>query len=119
MAAHNELGLLGEQMAIDYLLKKGFKIREQNWRFQKAEVDIIAQKGSLLAIIEVKTRSTRFFGDPQEFIKEQKIKLLTMAIDHYVTFENLDVEVRFDVIGIVKNHSETSIIHLEDAFFHF
>ena len=84
MAAHNELGLLGEQMAVEFLIQKGFTIREQNWRFQKAEVDIIAQKGALLAVIEVKTRSTRFFGDPQEFIKEQKIKLLTKAVDHYV-----------------------------------
>ena len=119
MAAHNELGLLGEKMAIEFLINKGFKIREQNWRFQKAEVDIIAQKGSLLAVVEVKTRSTRFFGDPQEFIKEQKIKLLTKAIDHYVYTLDLDVEVRFDVIGIVKNRLETSIIHLEDAFYHF
>ncbi len=119
MAAHNELGLLGEQMAIDHLIKKGFIIRERNWRFQKAEVDIIAQKGSLLAIVEVKTRSKRFFGDPQEFIKEQKIKLLTKAVDHYVVVQDLNVEVRFDVIGIVKNHRESSIIHLEDAFYHF
>ena len=119
MAAHNELGLLGEQLAIDFLIEKGYEIRERNWRFQKAEVDIIAQRGPLLAIVEVKTRSTRFFGDPQEFIKEQKIKLLTKAVDHYVVAQDLDVEVRFDVIGIVKNHLETSIIHLEDAFYHF
>ena len=119
MAAHNELGLFGEQMAVEFLIQKGFTIREQNWRFQKAEVDIIAQKGSLLAVIEVKTRSTRFFGDPQQFIKEQKLKLLTKAVDHYVCALDLDVEVRFDVIGIVKNSMETSIIHLEDAFYHF
>ena len=119
MAAHNELGLLGEQMAVEFLIKKGFKIREQNWRFQKAEVDIIAQKESLLVIIEVKTRSTRFFGDPQEFVKQQKIKLLIKAIDHYVVLHDLDVEVRFDVIGIVINQVESSITHLEDAFYHF
>jgi len=119
MAAHNELGHLGEQLAMDFLTKKGFTIRERNWRFQKAEVDIIAQKGLLLVIVEVKTRSTRFFGEPQEFIQEQKIKLLTKAVDHYVCIQDLDVEVRFDVIGIVKNHKETSIIHLEDAFYHF
>ena len=119
MAAHNELGLLGEQLAIDLLKEKGFIIKEHNWRFQKAEVDIIAQKDLLLVIVEVKTRSTRFFGDPQEFIKPAKIKLLTKAIDHYVREENLDVEVRFDVIGIVKNEKQTTISHLEDAFYHF
>lgn len=119
MAAHNELGLLGEQMAVEFLIKKGYTIREQNWRFQKAEVDIIAQKESLLAIIEVKTRSTRFFGDPQEFVKQQKIKLLIKAVNQYVVLQNLDVDVRFDIIGIVKNQTESSITHLEDAFYHF
>ena len=81
MAAHNELGKAGEQLAFDYLISKGYQIKERNWRYQKAEVDIIAQKGGVLAIVEVKTRSTRFFGDPQDFINSKKIKLLTSAID--------------------------------------
>lgn len=119
MAAHNELGLAGEKIAIDLLQKKGFGIRERNWRFQKAEIDIIAQKGSLLLIIEVKTRSTNYFGDPQDFIKEQKINLILKAADHYVISNDLDVEVRFDVIGIVKNQEGISIAHLEDAFYYF
>jgi len=119
MAAHNELGKHGEQLAVNYLIRKGFVIREQNWYFQKAEVDIIAQKGGLLVIVEVKTRSSRFFGDPQEFVKQEKIRLLTKAIDHYVTDLDLDVEVRFDVIGIVVTNFNTSITHLEDAFYHF
>lgn len=119
MAAHNELGHLGEQMAIDFLISKGFIIRERNWRYQKAEVDIIAQTGALLVVIEVKTRSTRFFGDPQEFVKKQKVKLLTKAINNYVIVNDLDVDVRFDIIGVVKNDSEIAIDHLEDAFFHF
>lgn len=119
MASHNELGILGEQLALDYLVKKGFLIREKNWRFQKAEVDIIAQKDGILAVVEVKTRSTNFFGEPQDFVRDRKIKLLTKAIDHYVQTKDLDVEVRFDVIGIVKKDLQTSIIHLEDAFYHF
>jgi len=119
MAAHNELGKQGEQLAVNYLIRKGFVIREMNWRFQKAEVDIIAQKGDLLVIVEVKTRSNRFFGDPQEFVKQEKIRLLTKAIDHYVTDLDLDVEVRFDIIGIVMTNLKTSVTHLEDAFYHF
>ena len=119
MASHNELGILGEQLALDYLVKKGFLIREKNWRFQKAEVDLIAQKDGILAVVEVKTRSTNFFGEPQDFVRDRKIKLLTKAIDHYVQTKDLDVEVRFDVIGIVKKDLQTSIIHLEDAFYHF
>ena len=56
MAQHNELGKKGEQLAIDFLIKNGYIIRDKNWRFQKAEVDIIAQKGETLAVVDVKTR---------------------------------------------------------------
>lgn len=119
MAAHNELGHLGEELANEYLLKKGYLIKERNWRHQKAEVDIIAQKGEILAVIEVKTRSTDAFGDPKEFINKKKIKLLISAIDAYVCSNCLDVDVRFDAIGIVIQGKKIRIEHLEDAFYHF
>lgn len=119
MAQHNELGKLGEQLAVDFLLNSGYEIIERNWRFQKAEVDIMAQKGNVLAVIEVKTRSTDYFGNPQDFIKQKKINLLVKAVDEYVCSKALDVEVRFDVIGIVKEDKKTKIEHLKDAFFHF
>lgn len=119
MAAHNELGKLGEQLAYDHLIKKGYIIKERNWRCQKAEVDLIAQKGETLAVIEVKTRSTDAFGDPKDFINRKKIRLLISAIDQYVCLKRLDVEVRFDVIGIIISGEKIQIEHLEDAFFHF
>jgi len=119
LAKHNELGKKGEQLAFDFLIKKGFEIKERNWRFKKAEVDIIAQKGDILIAVEVKTRSTQDFGDPQEFLKPKQKKLLVNAMDAYVISKDLDVEVRFDVIGIIKNENQTSIEHLEDAFFYF
>lgn len=58
MAQHNELGKKGEQLAVDYLVKNNYDIIERNYRFDKAEVDIIAKKNQILAIIEVKTRSS-------------------------------------------------------------
>ncbi len=119
MAEHNELGKLGEELAVTYLVKNGYTIKERNWRFQKAEVDIIAQKDTILAVVEVKTRSTDFYGNPQDFIPPKKIKLLLMAMDEYVTKNDLDVEVRFDVIGIVNNNNQRKIEHFEDAFFYF
>ena len=118
MAQHNELGKKGEQLAVDFLLKKNYKIVETNYRFQKAEVDIIAQKNNTLAVIEVKTRSTDYFGNPQDFVNPKKIKLLTSAIDNYVVEKDLDVEVRFDIIAIL-NQKEIKIEHLKDAFLHF
>ena len=119
MAEHNELGKEGEQLAVDFLIKNGYEIKERNWRFQKAEVDIIAQKNNTLVVVEVKTRSTDYFGNPQDFIKQQKINLLVKAIDEYVNTNDLHVEVRFDVIGIIKNEKETKTEHFKDAFFHF
>jgi len=119
MAQHNELGNIGEQMAVDFLIKKGYEILERNWHFKKAEIDIIAQIDDTLVLVEVKTRSTDVFGDPQDFLKEKQKKMLVQTMDHYVTSKDLDMEVRFDVIGIVKNNNESSITHLEDAFFHF
>ncbi len=119
MAQHNELGTEGEQIAVDYLIKKGYKIKERNWRFKKAEIDIIAQLENFLIAVEVKTRSTDDFGDPQDFLKPKQKKLLIGAMDEYVVSKDLNVEVRFDVIGIIKNQKETKIEHFEDAFFHF
>ena len=119
MAQHNELGKKGEQLAIDYLLENNYTIVEKNYRFQKAEVDIIAQKENVLAVVEVKTRSTDYFGNPQDFVNPKKIKLLVSAIDNYVTERDLDVEIRFDIIAIIKQKNVFKIEHLKDAFLYF
>jgi len=119
MAAHNDLGKYGEAAAVDFLIKNGYSILEKNWVFQKAEIDIIAQKADVLAVVEVKTRSSIAFGLPQEAVKKSKIQLLVKAIDAYVVTRNLDVEVRFDIIAIHKNKNVFEIEHLEDAFYHF
>ena len=119
MATHNELGTKGEQLAVEYLITKNYKILEQNWRFKKAEVDIIAQKNDILAVVEVKTRTSDYFGNPQDFVNQKKIKLLVEAINEYVTQKELDVNVRFDIIAILLNKKDTNIEHLENAFLHF
>ena len=119
MAEHNELGEKGEQLAVDYLEKNGYLIIERNWRFKKAEIDIIAQKGEILAVIEVKTRSSNYFGNPEDFVKPKKIKMLVNAIDKFVKYRDLDVEVRFDIIAIILDNNQFEFEHLEDAFYHF
>jgi putative endonuclease len=119
MADHNDLGKLGEELAVDFLQKNGYEILETNWVFQKAEIDIIAQKENVLAIVEVKTRSTIDFGLPQDFVKPKKIQLLVKAVNEYVISNDLDVEIRFDIIAISKEGKEYTIEHIEDAFYHF
>jgi len=119
MAKHNELGALGEALAVEFLQKNKYKIVERNWRFKKAEIDIIAQKNNVLAIVEVKTRSSNYFGNPQDFVNQKKIKLLVEAVNEYVNAKNLDVEVRFDIVAITKSQNNFDIEHLEAAFLHF
>jgi len=119
MAEHNELGKLGEELAVDFLQQNGYDILETNWVFQKAEIDIIAQKENILAIVEVKTRSTIDFGLPQDFVKPKKIQLLVKAVNEYVISNDLDVEVRFDIIAIHKEGKNYKIEHIDDAFYHF
>jgi putative endonuclease len=129
MAAHNDLGKLGEELAVDFLEKAGYEILETNWTFQKAEIDIIAKKDTVLAVVEVKTRSSLLFGLPQDFVNSKKIQLLIKAIDAYVNSKELDLEVRFDIIAINTDGKKSSeglnkeksfvIEHLIDAFYHF
>lgn len=119
MADHNDLGKQGEQLAIEYLQAKGFRILETNYRYQKAEVDIIAIKEKILAVIEVKTRSSKAFGNPEDFLKRGQIERIVNAVDYYIQSKQLDVEVRFDIIAIVKANGVTEIQHLANAYYHF
>lgn len=119
MAEHNELGKKGEELAVAFLLENGYEILERNWVFQKAEIDVIAGKGGILAIVEVKTRSSIDFGLPQDFVKKEKIKLLVKAANKYVTEKRPDLQVRFDIIAISKDGKDFKIEHLEDAFYYF
>jgi len=119
MAQHNQLGKKGEQLAVDFLLKNDYEIMERNYRFDRAEVDIIAKKDTTLAIVEVKTRSSADFGNPQDFVKPKQIKQLVKAVDEYVLVNKLDLEVRFDIIALVKDGKHFKIEHLENAFYHF
>ena len=116
MAEHNDIGLAGEQLAAAFLTQSGYTILEKNWRFGREEVDIIAQKGDILVVVEVKTRSGSFFGEPEEFVNRQKQKNLIKAINAYIEKKDLDLEVRFDIIGVIVTGKSHRINHIEDAF---
>lgn len=120
MAQHNDLGKEGEDFAADFLAEKGYKILHRNWFFKKAEIDIIAQINDILAVVEVKTRSSLDFGLPQDFVKPAKIQSLVKAVNQYVTEYDIDLEIRFDIIAIHKDKQQKFVIeHIEDAFYHF
>ena len=116
MAEHNDFGAAGEQMARDFLAKEGYTILETNWRHLSHEVDIIAKNGDILAFVEVKTRNSRFLGEPEIFVSRTQQKAYITVADAYVTKNNRTEEVRFDIVSIVLNSKEQSINHIEGAF---
>jgi putative endonuclease len=114
-----ETGKKGEQMATEFLQEKGYTILEKNWNFKQYELDIIAQKDDTLIVAEVKTRTGNFFGEPEEWVTKTKQKNLIKGAEAYIESNNLDVEVRFDIISIVLSPKggEPKIHHIEDAFY--
>jgi len=116
MAEHHQTGLDGEELASLYLTGKGYEVLEKNWRFQHAEIDILARKDDVLIIAEVKTRKSSFFGEPEEFVNRQKQKHLIKAANAYVEKNDLDVEVRFDIISVLVTGDSHRINHIQDAF---
>lgn len=119
MADHNELGKFGEQLAADFLLTNGYEIIQRNYSFQKAEIDIIAKKNDTMICVEVKTRNSDFFGDPQEFVTQGKIKNLVKAMNAYIIENDISLETRFDIIAVLKNKKKQELTHYENAFYHF
>jgi putative endonuclease len=119
MAQHNDLGKEGEKQAAAFLSRAGYTILQSNYVYDKAEIDILAQKGGILAVVEVKTRTSLDFGLPQEFVKPKKMQLMVKAVNEYIIQNDLDVEARFDIVAIHRHKDGWQIEHLEDAFYYF
>lgn len=117
MAAHNDLGNKGEKMALHYLFSSGYEILETNYRFSRAEVDIIAKDNDVLVFVEVKSRSTERYGPPENAVDENKIILMMDAAYDYMEKVNHNWEIRFDIISIILSRNNApKLKHLEDAF---
>ncbi|MGK6343376.1 YraN family protein [Chryseobacterium sp. DT-3] len=117
MAVHNDFGKIAEDLAAEYLQKNGYKILTRNFRFQKAEIDIIAEKENIIIVAEVKARSTDLFMLPQEAVTKTKIKSIVMAADHYLEEFSRNNEVRFDIISVLADgKKKLTIEHITDAF---
>ncbi|MCG2792726.1 MAG: YraN family protein [Weeksellaceae bacterium] len=117
MADHNEFGKVAEDLAVDFLVKANYKILVRNFRYLKSEVDIIAEYQNQIIIVEVKARHTDAFLEPQEAVNKKKIKLLVAAANYYIEENNIDKEVRFDIISVLPNKQKTlEIHHIKDAF---
>lgn len=116
MIEPHELGKIGEDLAVEYLQNKGYQILERNWHSGHKEIDIIALQDTTLAIIEVKTRKSDDYGEPDIAVGVAKQRMLIWAADAYVRYKQLNVDVRFDIISIVLTDNDKHIEHIEDAF---
>lgn len=116
MAIHNEIGKLGESLAIAHLQDKGYKILHTNFRFEKAEIDIIAEISRYVVFIEVKTR-TSDFTLPEKAVTKKKQALIHKASNEFLYRQKIDKNVRFDIISIFIWPDNTKIYHMEDVFF--
>jgi len=120
MAAHNELGIWGEELAADYLRRKGYTIMERDWKSGHRDIDIIATDGHVVVFVEVKTRRNRIFGEPEEAIDYRKLVNLRGAITHYVRYKHITQDIRLDAITVVgtPDGGEPEIEHIVDFPLH-
>jgi putative endonuclease len=112
-----ELGKAGEEMAVELLSGKGYRILERNWRFGKEEIDIIARDGHFIVIVEVKTRSSNAFAEPEAAVTKAKQRILVRAANAYVNYRRQYGEVRFDIVTVLITAEGTTINHIADAFY--
>lgn len=116
MALHNILGRQGEDLAVAFLREKGLQILDRNWKLGDLETDIVAKQDDELVFVEVKTRASLAWGNPEDAVDELRKRRMTAAANAYIKYYRLDNPFRFDIIAIVLNPTEQNIDHIENAF---
>lgn len=111
------IGKKGEELASKFLVKLGYRIVERNYRYKKSEIDIICTGEELLIFVEVKTRSSRDFGEPESFVSKNQQSAIIRASEEYVLQTQWEGDIRFDIIAIIQSAKEQEIMHFKDAFY--
>ncbi|SDE70359.1 putative endonuclease [Fontibacillus panacisegetis] len=114
-------GSVAEQIAADYLIQQGYKVLERNWRCRSGEIDIVAETGHTVVIVEVRSRGKNSFtfGSPLESITSRKIKQVRDTAAVYLhRISKSNARIRFDVIGIIMSSDGNvdTLDHIIDAF---
>lgn len=112
-----ELGEIAEGLAREHLLKQGYKIRDKNWHHGHLELDIIAQDGNELVIVEVKARSGLRYEHPSEAVTTAKMRRIVEAADAYIIEHEIELDTRFDVITVIFVNDKFELEHFKDAFY--
>lgn|SRR5574344_1659045 len=116
MAVHNNMGQIGEQMALRYLEQQGYEILETNWRAGHLEADIIAYKDKTVVFVEVKSRKNDTFGSPETFVDRKKQQSYIRLANAYMLQHHRTEEARFDIITVILNASGCDIQHFPRAY---
>lgn len=116
MARHNELGKKGEQAAANFMKNEGYNVLKRNWRMYRHEIDIVAEDEEYIIFVEVKTRTSRQWGNPEDFIGKAKIRRIVEAADLYLQINDIEKPARFDIISAVWDGQVFEIEHIDDAF---
>jgi putative endonuclease len=117
MALHIELGKEGEQLAVNWLVEKGYAILHRNWRYGKYELDIIAIKDQLLHVVEVKVRSSSQFGFPELNVSKKKFNAIKNGAEEFLDQHPEYKDIRFDILSInIVNGSDKEYFFIEDVF---
>jgi putative endonuclease len=114
MSDKTEIGRRGENLAAKFLEEKGFTVAARNFRYGKAEIDLIVQRDEWLLFIEVKTRTSLTYGQPEEFLTDRQVNRIFDAAEEYIYRINWQGHIRFDVVSIQLG-KEIEIEHFEDA----
>jgi putative endonuclease len=110
-------GIWAENLACEFLVNKGLTIEYRNFRYKRAEVDIIAWEDKVLVFVEVKYRRTDYFGAPETAVDEAKQALILDAAAAYAEKIDHDWALRFDIVAITGGPGDLKIEHIRDAFF--
>ncbi|TRX58685.1 YraN family protein [Fulvivirga sp. M361] len=113
----NETGRYGEQLAAKHLEASNYKIVQRNWRYKRSEIDIIAKKDDLLVFVEVKTKHSVAFGNPEDAVDEKKASNVMKGAEQFVFETDWHQDIRFDIIAVQLTRSGHKLFHLEDAFY--
>ena len=120
MSRTGDFGEWGELVAIDYLKAQRYFVMDHDWQLDHKDLDIVAidNETKEIVFVEVKTRSSTYFAQPEEAVDDEKIRNVKSAANAYIRFKKITRQARFDIITVVgTGDDDVTINHIKDAFY--
>jgi putative endonuclease len=111
------LGDAGERAAAEYLESKGYRVLHRNYRFGRGEIDLIARTGGTIVFVEVKTRSTGSYGEPEEAVTPSKMRQIRRIASAWLAERRIgECDCRFDIVAVISERGKLTVRHTEDVY---